>query len=359
MLMISSQLKNFGKRWAVCTIVTAIALAYSGVAPAAGSKHGAKASHAVKVKAKKSKKVKARELSHSATKKQKLATRKSKAKNMVAFNQRSRPTSLAQALGLHNTIDPLALRSSVALVIDQDSKEVLFEKNPHTILPIASITKLMTALVVLDAHLPMDEILTVGDSDRDMIKGSSSRLRTGMQFTREDLLTLALMSSENRAAFTLSSHYPGGRTAFVAAMNRKARELQMKDSYFADPTGLTRDNVASAADLVKLVNAAYAQPVIRDFSTRTEQEFYAGGRALHFINSNRLVRGGEWEIGLQKTGYISEAGRCLVMQATVHDRPVVMVLLDSISTVARFADASRVRHWLEQEKKPFSGVGQL
>lgn len=272
----------------------------------------------------------------------------------------AQPLSWAQELGLHHGGDPLALRSSVALVIDQDSKEVLFQKNPHVVLPIASITKLMTALVVVEAGLPMDEILTVGEDDRDMEKGSSSRLRTGMQFNRETLLKLALMASENRAAFTLASNYPGGRGAFVAAMNRKAQMLNMSETHFADPTGLASRNVSSAADLVKLVDAAYTQPLIREFSTQPSYETYVSGRLLHFVNTNRLIRAEdkEWNIGLQKTGYISEAGRCLVMQVRVQDRPVVMVFLDSISAVSRFADATLVRHWLEKNK-PFAGIGQL
>ena len=272
----------------------------------------------------------------------------------------SKPLSLAQELGLHHGGDPLALRSSVALVIDQDSKEVLFQKNPHVVLPIASITKLMTALVIVEAGLPMDEILTVGEDDRDMEKGSSSRLRTGMQFTRETLLKLALMASENRAAFTLASNYPGGRGAFVAEMNRKAQMLNMSETHFSDPTGLASRNVSSASDLVKLVDAAYTQPLIREFSTQPSYETYAAGRLLHFVNTNRLIRAEDkgWDIGLQKTGYISEAGRCLVMQVRVQNRPVVMIFLDSISAVSRFADAKLVRHWLEKNK-PFGGFGQL
>lgn len=273
--------------------------------------------------------------------------------------QRNIPPSLAQALGLNHTYDPLDLHSSVALVIDQQSKKVLFEKNSNAILPIASITKLMTALVVLDAHQPMNEILQVGAEDRDTEKGSSSRLWTGMQLPREEFLLLALMASENRAAFTLASNYPGGRSAFVAEMNRKAKSLDMTETFFADPTGLDSRNVSSAADLAKLVNAAYMQPTIRDFSTRPSHEVYMPHRVLHFVNTNRLVRAGEWDIGLQKTGYISEAGRCLVMQTTVQDRPVVMVFLASAGIVSRFADALRIRHWLEKEPAFASHVGQL
>lgn len=273
--------------------------------------------------------------------------------------QRNTPPPLAQLLGLNHTHDPLDLHSSVALVMDQQSKKVLFEKNSNAILPIASITKLMTALVVLDAQQPMNEFLQVGTEDRDTEKGSSSRLWTGMQLSREEFLLLALMASENRAAFTLASNYPGGRSAFIAEMNRKAHSLDMTETFFADPTGLDSRNVSSAADLAKLVNAAYMQPIIRDFSTRPSHQINMPHRVLHYVNTNRLIRAGEWDIGLQKTGYISEAGRCLVMQATVQDRPVVMVFLASAGIVSRFADALRIRHWLEKEPAFASHVGQL
>ena len=258
----------------------------------------------------------------------------------------SRP-SLGEALGLRDTDDALSLRSSVALVMDQNSNEVLFQKNAAAVLPIASITKLMTALVVMDARLPMDEVLTITEEDRDTEKHSSSRLRFGTQLTREELLLLALMSSENRAASALGRHYPGGLPAFVQAMNRKARELGMNDSHFVDSSGLSSSNVSSALDLARLVKAAYRNPTIRAFSTQTEHEVNVLGRTQHYVSTNRLVRGGNWDIGLQKTGFISEAGRCLVMQARVGGRDVVMVFLDSSGNLTRFADANRVRDWLE------------
>lgn len=258
----------------------------------------------------------------------------------------SRP-SLGEAMGLRDTDDALALRSSVALVMDQSTNEVLFQKNSTAVLPIASITKLMTALVVMDARLPMDEVLTITEEDRDTEKHSSSRLRFGTQLTRQELLLLALMSSENRAASALGRHYPGGLPAFVQAMNRKARELGMNDSHFVDSSGLSSSNVSSALDLARLVKAAYRNPTIRAFSTQTEHEVNVQGRTLHYVSTNRLVRGGNWDIGLQKTGFISEAGRCLVMQAHVGGRDVVMVFLDSEGNLTRFADANRVRDWLE------------
>lgn len=258
----------------------------------------------------------------------------------------SRP-SLGEAMGLRDTTDALALRSSVALVMDQNTNEVLFQKNATAVLPIASITKLMTALVVMEARLPMDEVLTITEEDRDTERHSSSRLRFGAQLTRQELLLLALMSSENRAASALGRNYPGGLPAFVQAMNRKARELGMNDSHFVDSSGLSSSNVSSALDLARLVNAAYRNPTIRAFSTQTEHEVNVLGRTLHYVSTNRLVRGGNWEIGLQKTGFISEAGRCLVMQAHVGGRNVVMVFLDSEGNLTRFADANRVRDWLE------------
>ncbi|MDQ0140043.1 D-alanyl-D-alanine endopeptidase (penicillin-binding protein 7) [Cupriavidus necator] len=262
--------------------------------------------------------------------------------------------SLGEAMGLRDTDDALALRSSVALVMDQNTNEVLFQKNASAVLPIASITKLMTALVVMDARLPMDEVLTISEEDRDTEKHSSSRLRFGTQLTRQELLLLALMSSENRAASALGRNYPGGLPAFVQAMNRKARELGMNDSHFVDSSGLSSSNVSSATDLVRMVNAAYRNPTIREYSTQTEHEVNVLGRTQHYVSTNRLVRGGNWEIGLQKTGFISEAGQCLVMQARVQGRNVVMVFLDSAGKLSRFADANRVRDWLEHSPSPSS-----
>jgi D-alanyl-D-alanine endopeptidase (penicillin-binding protein 7) len=256
--------------------------------------------------------------------------------------------TLGEAMGLRSTPDALALRSSVALVMDQNNGEVLFQKNSSAVLPIASITKLMTALVVTDAHQPMDELLEITDEDRDYERNTGSRLRFGTMLTREDLLLLALMSSENRAASALGRNYPGGRPAFVAAMNRKAHELGMNDTHYVDSNGLSSSNVSSAQDLAKIVMAAYKVPTIRQFTTTPEHTVNANGRTLHYVNTNRLVRGGDWDIGLQKTGFINEAGRCLVMQANVHGRNVVMVFLDSAGNLTRFADATRVRNWLER-----------
>ncbi|MBR8066928.1 D-alanyl-D-alanine endopeptidase [Burkholderia ambifaria] len=264
----------------------------------------------------------------------------------VAFQPR-RPT-VGQAFGLHDTPDALALRSSVAYVVDQNTGEPLFDKNSHAVVPIASISKLMTAMVVLDAKPPMTDQLEVTDEDRDYEKGTGSRLSVGSVLSREDMLHIALMASENRAAAALSRYYPGGRPAFIAAMNAKAKSLGMNDTHFENSTGLSSSNVSSARDLVKMVNAAYQYPMIRQFSTDRTYDVYTGKRNLVYNSTNALIRGnGSWDIGLQKTGFINEAGECLVMQATIHGRPMVMVLLDSFGKYSRFADASRLRNWLD------------
>jgi D-alanyl-D-alanine endopeptidase (penicillin-binding protein 7) len=257
--------------------------------------------------------------------------------------------SFGQLSGLHAAADPLALQSSVALVIDQETDEVLFSKNPQAVLPIASITKLMTALVVAEAQLPLDQALTVTQDDVDTEKGSRSRLTVGTQLTRGEMLHLALMASENRAAHALGRHYPGGLSAFVAAMNRKSRELGMHDTRFVEPTGLSSANQSSARDLALLVKAAHQVPMIRELSTSIEHEVAVGQRPLHFRNTNALVKNPLWEIGLQKTGYISEAGRCVVMQAQLAGRKLIMVLLDSTGRYARVGDAERLRRWLSGE----------
>ena len=254
--------------------------------------------------------------------------------------------SFGQIYGLHATDDPLDLKSSVALVIDQDTDQVLVSKNPQAVLPIASITKLMTALVVTEAQLPLDETLTVSQDDVDTEKGSGSRLRVGTQLSRGDMLHLALMASENRAAHALGRHYPGGLDAFVEAMNRKAVELGMADTRYVEPTGLSSRNQSSATDLTLLVKAAYAHPIIRELSTSPEAQVAVGKRQMQFHSTNGLVRSSTWDIGLQKTGYISEAGRCLVMQAQLAGRQLIMVLLDSAGKYSRIGDAERIRKWL-------------
>jgi D-alanyl-D-alanine endopeptidase (penicillin-binding protein 7) len=254
--------------------------------------------------------------------------------------------SMGEMAGLQSTPDELALKSRVALVVDQDTEEVLFSKNPQAILPIASITKLMTAVVVMEAHLPLEESLTVSQEDVDTEKGSSSRLRVGTQLTREEMLHLALMSSENRAAHALGRNYPGGLSAFVQAMNAKAQLLGMSDTHYVEPTGLSSQNQSSARDLATLVKVAHTNPLIRELSTSPAYQVEVGNRQLQFHNTNRLVSSPSWDIGLQKTGYISEAGRCLVMQASMAGRKLIMIFLDSSGRNSRLADAERVRRWI-------------
>ena len=263
----------------------------------------------------------------------------------VAFEPRQ-PT-VGQAFGLHETPDALMLRSSVAYVVDQNSSEPLFDKNSRAVVPIASITKLMTAMVVLDSKAAMTEEIEVTDEDRDYEKNTGSRLSVGSVLSREDMLHIALMASENRAAAALSRYFPGGRPAFLAAMNAKAKALGMNDTHFENPTGLTSQNVSSARDLVKMVNAAYQYPMIRRFSTDRSYEVNTGKRMLAYNSTNALVRNPTWDIGLQKTGFINEAGECLVMQTTINGHPMIIVLLDSSGKYSRFADATRLRTWLD------------
>jgi len=238
------------------------------------------------------------------------------------------------------------LRSAMVLVVDQDTDEVLFEKNSAHVSSIASITKLMTAMVTLDAQLPLDEELEVTSEDRTN-GWAGARLRPGTRLTREQALHLALMSSENHAAYLLGRTYPGGVAAMVDAMNAKAQLIGMADSNFADPTGLSPENRASAADLVLMVKAAYGYPQIRDDSVSTDLSVPVGRRLVRYQNTNRLTSRPDWQIGLQKTGYIAAAGRCLVMQAAIEGRRIVMVLLDSAGRSSRFADAQRIRDWIK------------
>src|ERR1700761_1131809 len=251
----------------------------------------------------------------------------------------------------HQTVrvrtDEPDLRSSSALVLDTTHQSVLYSRKADVSAPIASITKLMTVLVVADAGLPLDESIQLTTEDRIVGKGASSRLVLGTTLTRGDLIHLALMSSENRAAHALGRNYPGGLPAFVGAMNAKARKLGMNSSHFVDPAGLSSDNVASAEDLSKLVMAASENPVIREYSTDPNYAVTVGRHMLEFRNTNALVSNPGWNIVVQKTGYITEAGRCLVMQAIIQGRTVVIVLLNSVGKNTRVADAIRIRRWME------------
>ncbi|HTJ92153.1 MAG TPA: D-alanyl-D-alanine endopeptidase [Pararobbsia sp.] len=264
----------------------------------------------------------------------------------VAFEPRS--PSVGTAFGLHDTPDELALRSSVAYVVDQNTHEVLFDKNSQAVMPIASISKLMMAMVVLDSKAPLDEQIEVTDEDRDLIKNTGSRLSVGSILSRDDMLHIALMASENRAAASLSRYYPGGRPAFIAAMNAKAHALGMSDTHFLSPSGLSSENVSTGRDLVKMVDAAYQYPLIRQYSTDESYEVYTGRRTIHYGTTNALVRGHKWDIALQKTGFINEAGECMVMRTTIQNRPIDIVLLDSYGKYSRFGDAQRIRTWIDE-----------
>ena len=259
--------------------------------------------------------------------------------------------SFGQKAGLHATNDILDLKSSVAYVIDQDTHEVLLSKNDQAILPIASITKLMTGVIISEAKLPMDESITITQDDVDTEKGSSSRLRVGATLTRGELLHLALMASENRAAHALGRTYPGGMPSFVGLMNAKAAQLGMRDTRYIEPTGLSSQNQSSAKDLATLVGSAYHDSTLRELSTSPSYKVEVGNRTLQYNTTNRLVKNPNWDIGLQKTGYISEAGQCLVMQAKIAGRHLIMVFLDSAGKLSRIADAERVRHWVEAQQK--------
>ncbi len=243
------------------------------------------------------------------------------------------------------------LRSASVLVTNPANGKVLYAKNADAVVPIASISKLMTAMVVLDAKQSMSGTLTVTTADIDTIKGSHSRLAVGSKLSRRNMLRLALMASENRAASALSRHYPGGRRAFVAAMNKKAHALGLRDTHFKEPTGLSSANVSSAHDLARMVAAAHRYPLIRKYTTTPKYTVTLQHKKQTFRNTNKLVRNPNWDISLSKTGYIKEAGRCLVMQAKLAHRPTIIVLLDSQGTLTRIGDANRIRRWIEHATK--------
>ncbi len=255
--------------------------------------------------------------------------------------------SFGETAGLHATRDPLVLKSSVALVVDQETHEVLYGKNQEAVLPIASLTKLMTGLLVTQAKLPMDEKITITQDDVDTEKGSRSRLKVGTTLTRGELLHLALMSSENRAAHALGRTYPGGLEGFVGLMNNKAQALGMHATHYVEPTGLSSRNQSSASDLALLVGSAYGEPAMRELTTSPGFQVEVGNRTVQFNTTNGLVKNPRWDIGLQKTGYITEAGRCLVMQTKIAGRKLIIVFLDSAGKLSRIGDAERVRRWVE------------
>ena len=244
----------------------------------------------------------------------------------------------------------LRVASSNALIVNQNTGEVLFAKDTNTLTSIASVTKLMTAMVTLDANLPMDEEIAITNEDVDTLKNSSSKLPVGTVLPRSELLKIALIASDNRAASALGRNYPTGKAGFVNAMNIKALQLDMTRSEFADPTGLNNHNMSTAEDLVKMVKAAYQYPEIREITTTASYEAYVKGHhePVNFNNTNGLIRKSDWIIGLSKTGFIQEAGKCLVMQAMISGQPMIIVLLKSYGSATRSADANRIRKWIEK-----------
>ena len=258
--------------------------------------------------------------------------------------------SRAQKTDVTSEYDPLSLNSSVALVADADSHEVLYAKNPHLVLPIASITKLMTVVVTLEANLNLDQVITITHDDIDTYKNTHSRLKPGVEFTRRELIHMALMASENRAASALGRTYPGGVRACAEQMNKRAKQLGMLSTNFTETTGLSVDNKSSANDLARMVMHARRFELIRLYSTDPQASVQSKqGKTLNFRNTNFLVRKGEWDIALQKTGFINEAGRCLVMQARLGGRNLVIVLLDALGSSARTADAERIRRYVTKK----------
>jgi len=242
------------------------------------------------------------------------------------------------------------VKSSIAMIVHQETGEIIYQKNAYTKASIASLTKIMTAMVVLDSGINLNEEVKITKADIDRIKRTGSRIPLGARLTRYELLKFALMASDNRAASALSRSYPTGQKGFIDAMNVKAKQLGMFNTVFADPSGLNKNNVSTARDLVRMVQAAYQYPEIRNLTTQSKGEINYGKRnyKIGFVNTNRLVRKGDWDIGLSKTGFIREAGRCLVMQAMVKDEPIIMIFLDSYGKLTRFADAKRVKKWMEK-----------
>jgi D-alanyl-D-alanine endopeptidase (penicillin-binding protein 7) len=253
------------------------------------------------------------------------------------------------------------VKSSIAMIVHQETGEIIYQKNAYSKAPIASLTKIMTAMVVLDSGINLNEEVKITSADIDRIKRTGSRIPLGARLTRYELLKFALIASDNRAASALSRSYPTGQKGFIDAMNVKAKQLGMFNTVFIDPTGLNKNNVSTARDLVRMVQAAYQYPEIRNLTTQSKGEINYGKRnyKIGFVNTNRLVRKGDWDIGLSKTGFIREAGRCLVMQVMVKDDPVIMIFLDSYGKLTRFADAKRVKKWMEKNYNKSHQVTEL
>lgn len=338
----------------LCALTTGLVLpAAAPVAQAATTSSSAKAKPAKKTTASKTRSAKAAKAAPRRATTRKHTARSTSGKSAphkaVAASAGIRHASYGPSSPLEDADGNLSLRSSVAFVQDLSSSDVLFAKNEGAVAPIASITKLMTALVVVDAGLPLDEMLAITTDDIDTHKFTHSRLAVGTQLSRADLLHLALMSSENRAAHALGRNYPGGLPAFVQAMNAKAVALGMRDTHYVEPTGLSSENVSSARDLVRLMREGSQRPLIRHYTTDTEYSVAVLGRQQTFRNTNRLVARSDWDIIVSKTGFINEAGRCLVMLAHIGGRDLAIVLLDSVGSLTRTADAQRIRQWVQRE----------
>lgn len=340
------------KKLTISLLVCAMTVLGSGSSVLAAEKKSTAKSSTTASKKASAKKPASKTVAKTSGKGQQRAKAGSASAKQVAASSKSVSSRKVAALPEDWSDGRLSLASASVLVMDQHSGKPLLEKNPGTVVPIASISKLMTAMVVLDAGLNMEEVISISDQDVDYLKGTRSRLQVGSAMTRDTALLLALMSSENRAANALGRHYPGGLQAFVAAMNRKAWSLGLTHTHFEEPTGLSVNNVSTARDLARMVMAAHQYPKIREYSTMAEARVDLGHRILDFNNTNALVKNPQWQIGLSKTGYISEAGRCLVMQAWVADKPVVMVLLDSTGKMTRVGDANRIKRWMESASTP-------
>jgi len=326
--------------------------AWAQSSTAAGKSDGAARSTAAKGQTKEKSKTTASRASNN-VKKQTVSAKRTgpTSKNQKSFARADRGyDSMGSRLGLRSELSEIALNSSAVLVVDQHTGEVLLDKNPDVKLPIASITKVMTAIVTLEADLPLSEVITIAKEDTQLEKYHGSRLRIGMKFTRAELMHLALMSSENRAAHALGRTYPGGLDAFVEAMNAKAAMLGMTNSKFVEPTGLSSNNQSTPRDLARMVSAASEYPVIRQYSTDRDAIVRVGGRQQQFRNTNALTRNENWDLGVSKTGFIRDAGKCLVMQATIDNQDVVIVMLDAQGSASRISDAERIRRWLSTEK---------
>ncbi|MBC5781618.1 peptidase S11 [Ramlibacter sp. USB13] len=334
-------------RWLVLLLFPLFAL---GVQPAEAAK-ARTTQHAVKKKVSSAKKPVAKKKVAKKSSARKTVVAKKGTKKKVVAKARPAKAFVAEA----PFTGPLKVSASAAYVIDQQTGEVLFGKNPESVQPIASLTKLMTGFIIAEAKLPMNEKITISDEDVDRMKFSSSRLKVGTELTRAQALHLALMSSENRAAHALARTYPGGESAFVSAMNVKAAQLGMKQTRYVEPTGLSSANRSSAHDLALLTAAAYDQPLLRRYSTSPGYRLGTDHGTLQYVNSNRLVRSGSWDIGVQKTGYIREAGYTLLMQAELAGRKLIMVFLDSASKVTRMKDPEKIRQWLKSHPEVTAG----